>query len=123
MTIKPFAQTPTKIGSVILILAASFLFSGCSKAPPPSPLQITWRGSALDSNGLVMQVHNISNEYLSCKMTAINYTVNQSATYAFNLGPYVTQEIGILECHWSFQSGESVTIQMEGYADLNFKVP
>lgn len=127
MKIKLVAQTLTIIGSAILILAAFFLFSGCGKAPPsspaPPPLQITWRGSALDSSGLVMQVHNISNEYLECRMTVADHTVNQSDACDFNIGPYAMKEIGILECNWSFESGESVTITTEGYAAFPFKVP
>lgn len=88
-----------------------------------SPIEVSFRQSALDSSGLVLQVRNNSDKHLACVMTAQNKLVNQVAKYNFDLGPNETKEIGILESGWSFKSGESVWIETEGYATKEFEVP
>jgi hypothetical protein len=110
--------------AVILVIFAVFGFVAGSKhdAPLP-PISISWRRSALDSAGLVMQVQNTSNERLSCMMAAVNETQGQHTAYSFDVGPYKISEIGIVECGWSFKSGEGVAIRSEGYSDYFFKVP
>jgi len=48
----------------------------------------------------------------------VNSVQNQARDYSFDLGPYQKTEIGILECNWSFKTGEGVTIRTEGFQDL-----
>jgi hypothetical protein len=56
-------------------------------------------------------------------MWAVNNVQNQAKDYSFDLGSYQKTEIGILECGWSFKTGESVTIRTEGFQDFTFNVP
>ena len=116
-------KTTTRIVFLLCFLVACLVLNGCSKAPPSPPLKISFRGSSLDSNTLVLEVQNTSDKHLSCKMWALNKVQRQTTDYSFSVGPYKMTEIGILECGWMFQTGESVSISTEGFADLNFKVP
>ena len=106
---------------VLLLVGGYAFYSNSSKSPPTAPLKASFRASAI--SGLVLQVQNTSGEYLSCKMWARNSTLNETTSYSFSLDPYKMTEIGILECGWSFQSGESVYIKTEGFADYSFAVP
>lgn len=105
----------------IAVSVGVLVYWGCSKSPPPVPLKASFRSSAI--SGLVLQVQNTSGEYLSCKMWASNKVQNQTTSYSFTLDPYKMTEIGVLECNWAFQSGESVYIRTEGFSDLAFNVP
>ena len=104
---------PTVLGAVVLL-------SSCSK---PAPLNTSFRRSALDSAGLVLQVRNTSSKSLSCAMTATNKTDGQTCRYSFSLAPSGFNEIGIVEAGWSFKSGESVRIDVEGHRSLSLQVP
>jgi len=88
-----------------------------------APLQTSFRRSSLDSAGLVLQVQNTSAKSLSCRMVAVNKTMQQRADYPFDLGPYKSTEIGILEAGWTFKSGEAVKIAVEGFSSVEFTVP
>ena len=79
-------------------------------------MNTSFRRSALDSAGLVLQVRNTSSKSLSCAMTATNKTDGQDCRYSFS-------EIGIVEAGWSFKSGESVRIDVEGHRSLSLQVP
>lgn len=103
-----------------LILPVALLLASCSK---PATLKTSFRPSALDSAGLVLQVRNTSSKSLSCAMTATNRTDAQKCRHSFSLGPNASVELGILETGWSFKSGESVEIAVEGHRSLDFKVP
>lgn len=105
---------------VAVMLVSTLLLAGCGK---PAPIKTSFRQSALDSSGLVLQVQNTSDHRLSCKMTAKNKTLNQRVNYAFDLGPYASTEIGLLETDWTFKTGESVEIEVEGFSGKSFKVP
>lgn len=94
--------------------------TACGK---PAPLEINFRASRLDSNGLVLIVHNKGNGYLSCKMIARSKVRNQSVSYPFDMGPGGKKEIGLLESGWTFKTGEQVEIEVEGYRSHSFKVP
>ncbi len=107
----------------LIFVVVGFVNGTKDHKPPQPPITISWRTSALDSAGLVMQVQNTSNERLSCMMAAVNETQGQHTAYSFDVGPYKMYEIGIMECGWSFKSGESVAIRSEGYSDYYFKVP
>ena len=98
----------------------AFLLASCSK---PAPLNTSFRRSALDSAGLVLQVRNTSSKSLSCAMTATNKTDGQDCRYSFSLAPSGFTEIGIVEAGWSFKSGESVRIDVEGHRSLSLQVP
>jgi hypothetical protein len=90
---------------------------------PAAPLELGFRRSSLDSAGLVLQVQNTSTKSLSCRMIAVNNTVQQRADYPFDLGPYKSTEIGILEAGWTFKSGETVKIWCEGFSPVQITVP
>ena len=103
-----------------VILTAVVLLSSCSK---PAPLNTSFRRSALDSAGLVLQVRNTSGKSLSCAMTAKNKTDGQTCRYSFSLAPSGSTEIGIMEAGWSFKSGERVQIDVEGHRGISLQVP
>jgi hypothetical protein len=86
-------------------------------------LSTSFRRSALDSAGLVLQVRDTGDRSLSCVMTATNKVNRQVQRHSFLLAPYASTEVGILESDWSFRSGESVRIEVEGHDELDFKVP
>ena len=90
-------------------------------ALPPPPVELTWRPSAI--SGLVMQVHNVSRNNLSCALVVVNSTQGQHQNYSFSLEPYGQKEIGVLEARWSFEHGEWGNIRVEGYAKQEFTVP
>ncbi len=102
------------------VLSAVVLLSSCSK---PAPLNTSFRRSALDSAGLVLQVRNTSGKSLSCAMTATNKTDRQTCRYSFSLAPNSSTEIGLVEAGWSFKSGEDVRIDVEGHRSLSLQVP
>ena len=110
-----------KITRFATFLLIAFACGGCGKSN--TPLKVTFRGSALDQSGLVLQVQNITDKHLSCRMDVTNATQKLNATYPFDLGPYQKTEIGVLECLWSFKTGETVRIGTEGFMDLKFNVP
>ena len=56
-------------------------------------------------------------------MIAVNKTMQQRSDYPFSLGPYKSTEIGILEAGWTFKSGETVKISVEGFSPIEFTVP
>lgn len=87
------------------------------------PIKTTFRQSALDSSGLVLQVHNTGAGHLACKMFVKNKTSGSKADYVFHVSPYAMEEIGILEAGWSFNTGERVRIKTEGYWDITLSVP
>ena len=129
--------SPVKQWAILVGIIASLIILGLYSediaglwvkwtSPPPkpsAPIRISWRPSKLDSNGEVMQVHNGSSEFLSCEMVVTNFIVQQGTNYQFDVGPNSMKEIGIVECGWSFKSGESIAIGTEGYANMFFKVP
>lgn len=103
-----------------LVVLTSLPLASCSKR---APLDTSFRRSALDSAGLVMQVRNTSNKSLSCGMTASNKTDGQTCRYSFSLAPSGFTEIGIMEAGWSFKSGENVRIDVEGHRAHSLQVP
>lgn len=103
---------------IVVIIACAL--SACGNSPP---LEVTFRQSLMDSAGLVLQVKNTERKHLSCIMTAENRTYEAKVTYEFSLGPNEHTEIGIVEAAWTFKTGESVTIQTEGFSDMSFRVP
>ena len=115
-------RTQSLLTSVpLLSLLLSLVLSGCKPPQAPAPLSTGFRKSAL--SGLVLQVQNTSDKFLSCKLGALNDTQNQHVVYSFSIDPYKMKEIGIMECNWAFVHGEKILIQTEGYEDLYFTVP
>lgn len=76
---------------------------------PYAPLRCGFRQSALDSNGRVLQVQNISEKGLSC---TLGYP---GGKLRFFLKPYDSTEFGALEIGKSFRSGDTFSIDVEGY--------
>jgi hypothetical protein len=103
---------------IIVVLLGFCIFKWWPSKPP---ITTSFRASAI--SGLVLQVQNTSDKYLSCKLSVLNETEQQNAVYSFSLDPYKMAEIGILEMNWTFMHGEKCLIKTEGYADLNFSVP
>lgn len=70
-----------------------------------------------------MKVRNTSDRSLACLMTATNKTLKQSNSYVFSLAPRGEAEVGWVQTAWSFRSGETVTIAVEGYSSRTLHVP
>jgi len=105
------------LGLMVLVVAFSLILT------KTSPVQTTWRQSALDPNGLVLQVRNTGDRHLSCRLDARNETTRQTVTHTFSVGPNQLTEVGLLEAGWSFKSAERGTIATEGFWDASFTVP
>ena len=105
---------------LIAVVVTCLVDLGCARQ---APITTSFRQSALDSGGLVLQVHNTGDGHLSCVMYAENKIMDERRGYAFSLAPYATTEIGILEASWSFKSGERILIQTEGYGNVSLAVP
>ena len=99
------------------------ILTGCGAGKPKAPIEVNFRQSALDSAGLVLQVHNISDKHLSSIMTAQNKLAKEVTKYSFDLAPHGSKEIGLLECNWTFKTGEGVWIETEGYSTVQVLVP
>lgn len=122
MSVQPAAHARLLMLTLILLSVVVGCDGGIT-GKPAAPLSVSWRRSALDSAGLVLQVSNTSGHSLSCRLVAQNKTLNQATAYTFDLGPWKSTEIGILEAGWTFKSGEGVWIEVEGFATKSFSVP
>jgi hypothetical protein len=76
---------------------------------PYAPLRVDFRRSALEVDGRVLQVQNISDKGLSCTLG------HPGGNYRFFLKPYDSAEFGSLEIGRSFSRGDTYTINVEGY--------
>jgi hypothetical protein len=108
---------------LIIIIVAGLVYHEFNKPPSPPPAPLKWSFRPSKITGLVLQLQNTSDEHLSCKMWAVNKVQEETTRYSFNLSPYENTEIGVLECNWAFQTGETVDIKTEGFADSTFTVP
>lgn len=109
----------------ILVMICCCLFTSCDTSilKEDAPIQVSFRDSLM-FKGQVLRVTNTSNTaHLSCLLTVSNDTQNQKKSYSFSLAPRQTHEIGMLEMDWGFETGESVSIKVEGYATARYKVP
>ena len=87
------------------------------------PIDVSFRESLM-FDGKVLQVKNTTTDkHLSCLMTVHNYTHQQKKSFSFVLSPRETQEVGVLEIGWRFSTGESVSIEVEGFRTYDCKVP
>ena len=108
--------------SFLLLAAICLGLCACSKKQPP-PLRVSFRQSLLDSAGLVMQVQNTGDRSLACLMIAENKTLKQGNQHVFSVGPRANTEVGMMQTSWSFRSGETVELRVEGYSPFRFEVP
>lgn len=109
----------------ILLMICCCLFTSCDTTifKEKAPITVSFRNSLM-FKGKVLRVTNTSNNaHLSCLLTACNDTKNQKRSYSFTLSPHETHEVGVLEMDWSFETRESVKIEVEGYATARYKVP
>lgn len=103
---------------VVIVGFSSFFWK--TEAPP---IDVSFRGSLM-FGGKVLQVKNTTTDkHLSCLMTVRNDTHHQEKTFSFALPPRETQEVGVREIGWRFYTGESVTIDVEGFKTYRCKVP
>jgi hypothetical protein len=52
---------------------------------------------------------------LRSALAVVNTTQGQRQNYSFSVDPHGEKEVGLLECNWQFEHGESGNIQVEGY--------
>lgn len=109
-----------QIPRFLLVVALAFAIASCGK---PAPVAVSFRSSLLDSGGMVMVLESKGNGYLACRMNVWNYVADQSRTYLSSVGAGARQSIGLIEANWSFQTGEEVEVEVEGYKTRSLKVP
>lgn len=105
-----------------LSLAVGAMFIACggggggtSQPPITTAIQVSIRPSHLDSSTGVLQVKNRTGQSLSLFLSMHDRDSNQQKSHSLTLGPYETQENGILEAGWKFEPNESITIACTGY--------
>lgn len=111
------------ISSVIVLIMT---LSGCERTMPsiePSittAIDVSMRPSLLDSSTSVLQLRNVTGESLTVQLVMSNEDLNQKAVLDVAIGPYKTEEIGVLE-GWSFVPNETVTISCSGYRSVTYR--
>lgn len=96
---------------VIVLLLCYMTLTDKGLAPP---IKIDSRNSILA--GKVLRVYNESDtETLFCGVRVHNKKSGERKSWAFQLAPHSTQEIGLLEMGWSFEPGEKVEFEADRY--------
>ena len=95
---------------------------GYQKANEP-PIQTSFRGSLLFTDGKVLQVRNTGSVKLVCCVEMVGVRGDQRRKYRFTVDPGEREEIGVLEGDWNVERNESVTLYTDGYTTLKFTVP
>jgi len=108
-----------KFVKVLSVAIMAILLSSCEKR---APITTSFRQSSLDNSGLVLQVRNTGDHHLCCYLTVKNKMLEQQISHSFNVAPYSQAEIGLLETGWTFKTGESCEIEVEGFRSISFKV-
>lgn len=86
------------------------------------PVAVAFR-SSIGGGSLVAYFTNESTDkYLNLKVTYTNKTLNQRKVEAFKLGPKQVTARGWME-GWSFQSGQTVTLESDGFGTMTVTVP
>lgn len=109
--------------AILVMICCLFTSCDTSFLKEDAPIRVSFRDSLM-FKGQVLRVTNTSSSaHLSCLLTVSNDTHNQKRSYSFSLSPRQTHEVGMMEMSWAFETGESVSIKVEGYATARFKVP
>lgn len=94
----------------------------CGCAPEPQvPISVTFRKSWV-GEGLVAVLKNETSSHIKILVKLSNATTKQNRECAVVLGPLGSKEIGWLQ-GWTCVPGESLTIQLDGYATKHVRVP
>jgi len=90
-------------------------------AKPALPLVVGFRSSML-GKGLVAQIENTSDRYLTVILAVRNPTLSTAHRFSLNLEPRSRIEFGHLE-GWQFESGDEVELFNDDFGALKFTVP
>jgi hypothetical protein len=86
------------------------------------PIKVSFRKSRANDS-LVARFTNTSNDvFLTAFVTFKNSTYNESKRRKLSVGPGKTVEVGWAQ-GWKVMSGETITIESEGYSALVVTVP
>ncbi len=86
------------------------------------PVAVTFR-KAIGGDSLVAKFTNTSvDQYLAVKVTYSNKSFKDRQAVQIKLGPKQSTERGWAE-GWSFQSGETITLESDGYGTMTVTVP
>jgi hypothetical protein len=77
---------------------------------------------ARTGRGYVVQFHNQSQKHLAVMVELKNKTVNQRKSGPLQFAPGQLVEIGGTP-DWTFVSGETVTLKLDGYRTKTFQIP
>lgn len=88
---------------------------------PAMPVRVGTRPSKI-GNGLVVQIRNTSDKYLTAMAELANPTTGERTVRAVHLNPGVPVEIGWLE-GWRFVSGDSICLRHQSFRSLRYTVP
>lgn len=98
---------------IMLVIGVFVYMYATDKALNP-PVKVTFRDSLVI--GKVLQVRNTSSgEMLNCNLRVSNKKSNQRSSYTFRVSPNSMHEIGLLEMGWTFEPGETCTIDVDRY--------
>ena len=101
--------------TVLFMLAVGvFVYMCATDKDLNPPVEVTFRDSLI--TGKVLQVRNTSaGETLNCNLRVSNKKKMQRGSYTFRVSPGSMHEIGLMEMGWSFEPGETYTIDVERY--------
>ena len=88
---------------------------------PEIPISLNYV-EAPSGNGYVVQFHNQSQKHLAVLVELENTTLDQRRSGPLQLAPGQLVSIGGTR-DWTFVSGETVTIKLDGYQTKSFQVP
>jgi hypothetical protein len=86
------------------------------------PLKISFRKSTLNDSLVARFTNTSSDVFLTAVATFKNGTYNEVKQKKLNVGPGKTAEVGWAQ-GWRFMTGETITVQSQGYAPLTATVP
>jgi hypothetical protein len=99
-----------------------------AKTPEPAPASLPEIPISLNyvearsGRGYVVQFHNQSQKHLAVLVELENKTLNQKKSGPLQLAPGQMVEIGGTT-EWTFVSGETVTLKLDGHQTKTFQVP
>jgi len=129
LTVKDEGGILGGIATVVLVgVIAVASISGCGemrggrgKRPITDAIHVSIRPSLVNSATGVLQLRNGTNRALTVLLQMHNKNSNQRTAHQVEIGPYTTEEIGVLEAGWAFEPNETVEISSTGFDSVTYK--
>ncbi len=98
---------------LVVIVILALLFLGKTGVRPP--ISVTFRKSLLDDTRVLRVTNRKSDETLVISLKVVNKEKGRQGDHIFKVGPGKTNEVGIIQMGWSFEPGEEITLEADGY--------